>query len=196
MPVPPEAGTPQVEPTRSRTDRSTDDEDRGAPDGDSTALFGEAHVDLVSETLHRIVRDKLGADSAPRETEPAPVETPPTENAPLEWRHPPAGADDGGGAVTPAPSAEGGEPEPDLEAERDKWRERAIVWRERALAADVVAKELGAHLADVRENLADVRIAMRALTELTEQRPALGAPSVVPRTGWRAYVARLLDLDH
>lgn len=101
----------------------------------------------------------------------------------LVWRSAPAETGAGTNGV---------EAEPDVEAERDRWRERAIVWRERALAAEVVAKEMSAHLADVRENLEDVRVAMRALTE---QQAAIGARPTRPRTGWRAYVAQLLDLD-
>jgi hypothetical protein len=103
----------------------------------------------------------------------------------------PAGSPAVSESVDTPPDAPGAET-PDVEAERDKWRERAVVWRERALASELIAKELGAHLNDVKENLEDVRLAMR---ELVDQR-SLSAPRPAPYTGWRAYVARLLDLDH
>jgi hypothetical protein len=50
-----------------------------------------------------------------------------------------------------------------LEADRDLWRERAIVWRERAMGADVLVKTLNAHLSDLQINLEDLRSAMRML---------------------------------
>ncbi len=146
---------------------------------------GEPHLDLVSETLQRGEPDGSDTSSGPGgDTQ--------NDGAPLVWRSPSVKPHDNAGSVTPAPGPDGVESEPDVEAERDKWRERAILWRERALAAEVVAKELGEHLADVRENLEDVRAAMRALIE---QRSAIGARSATPRSGWREYVARLLDLD-
>src|SRR5947209_7435858 len=93
-------------------------------------------------------------------------------------------------ALDAAPDARDGE-ELDVEAERDKWRERAVIWRERALAAELIAKELGAHVNDLKDNLEDVRLAMR---ELSAQRQ-LPAARVGSYTGWRGYVARVLDLD-
>ena len=172
----PEAGGSKVEPPSSEPERSAYDAARGALGAALTTAVGEPEIDLVSETLER---DGPGGDAQER-------------HAPLVWRSPTDEPDDNAAAVTPAPSRDGLEPQPDLDAERDRWRERAIVWRERALAAEVVAKEMGAHLADVKENLEDVRVAMRALTE---QQAAISARPARPRTGWRAYVAHLLDLD-
>jgi hypothetical protein len=82
---------------------------------------------------------------------------------------------------------------PDVEAERDKWRERAVIWRERALAAELIAKQQGAHLNDVKENLEDIRLAMRGLVDQTAL-PVAPRPEL-PQTGWKAYVVRLLELD-
>ena len=76
----------------------------------------------------------------------------------------------------------------ELEAERDKWRERAIVWRERALAAELLAKELGAHLADVRANLEDLRAVVRAWA----QEPAM-SPAAPPTAWWRRSLIRLVE---
>jgi hypothetical protein len=168
----PEAGTPKVDPPRSGPDRAAEDAAHGEPDAEPTTALDEPHLDLVSETLQPDGLDESSTSA-------------------LVSSSPSAEPDDDTGSVIPAPGADGVAPEADVEAERDKWRERAILWRERALAAEVVAKELGTHLADMRENLEDVRDAMHALTE---QRPAIGAPSK-PRSGWRDYVARLLDLD-
>ncbi len=87
---------------------------------------------------------------------------------------------------------------PDVEAERDKWRERAVIWRERALAAELIAKQQGAHLNDVKENLEDIRLAMRGLVDQKfDQKAVPAAPHpALPQTGWKAYVVRLLDLEH
>jgi len=41
--------------------------------------------------------------------------------------------------------------------ESDHWRERAVLWRERALAAELVVKMLQRNLDDLRGNLADLR---------------------------------------
>jgi hypothetical protein len=50
-----------------------------------------------------------------------------------------------------------------LEADRDLWRERAVVWRERAMGADILVKALNAHMSDLQINLEDLRLAMRVL---------------------------------
>jgi hypothetical protein len=80
-----------------------------------------------------------------------------------------------------------------LETERDKWRERAVIWRERALAAELIAQQQGAHLDDVKENLEDIRLAMRGLVD---QKAVPAASRPLPQPAWKAYVVRLLDLDH
>lgn len=84
-------------------------------------------------------------------------------------------------------------PEPrvaELEAERDKWRERAVIWRERAMAADVVAKELRAHMADLQANLEDVRVVIRTLAE---QNTAAAPQTVSVEPAKRGLLARMLD---
>ena len=50
-----------------------------------------------------------------------------------------------------------------LEADRDLWRERAVVWRERAMGADMLVKALNEHMSDLQINLEDLRLAMRVL---------------------------------
>jgi hypothetical protein len=50
-----------------------------------------------------------------------------------------------------------------LEADRDLWRERAVVWRERAMGADTLVKALNNHMSDLQINLEDLRLAMRVL---------------------------------
>ena len=57
----------------------------------------------------------------------------------------------------------------------------------------MIAKQQGAHLNDVKENLEDIRLAMRGLSD---QKAVPAAPSpALPQTGWKAYVVRLLELD-
>ena len=70
-----------------------------------------------------------------------------------------------------------------LEADRDRWRERAIVWRERAMGADMLVNSLNDHMAALRVNLEDLRMAIRVMSSATpgsksasETRPAV-APS-------------------
>jgi hypothetical protein len=67
-----------------------------------------------------------------------------------------------------------------LEADRDLWRERAVVWRERAMGADMLVKTLNAHMSDLQINLEDLRLAMRVLgnegTDVREPRGQLPAP--------------------
>lgn len=50
-----------------------------------------------------------------------------------------------------------------VEADRDLWRERAVVWRERAMGADMLIKALNAHMSDLQISLEDLRFAMRVL---------------------------------
>jgi hypothetical protein len=44
-----------------------------------------------------------------------------------------------------------------VEADLDHWRERAVLWRERALAAELVSRMLQRNLDDLRANLDDLR---------------------------------------
>jgi hypothetical protein len=70
-----------------------------------------------------------------------------------------------------------------LEADRDMWRERAVVWRERAIGADMLVKALNEHMSDLQVNLDDLRVAMRALGQepLSDARPELPRQDL----GWR-----------
>ena len=69
-----------------------------------------------------------------------------------------------------------------LEADRDRWRERAIVWRERAMGADMLVNSLNDHMAALRVNLEDLRMAIRVMSSATpgsksasETRPAVAS---------------------
>jgi hypothetical protein len=67
-----------------------------------------------------------------------------------------------------------------LEADRDLWRERAVVWRERAMGADMLIKTLNGHMSDLKINLDDLRLAMRVRSregvDALEPRAELPAP--------------------
>jgi hypothetical protein len=67
-----------------------------------------------------------------------------------------------------------------LEADRDRWRERAVVWRERAMGADLLVKTLNAHMSDLQVNLEDLRAAMRMLgnaRNAPDDPPAITGPT-------------------
>ena len=49
-----------------------------------------------------------------------------------------------------------------MEADRDLWRERAVVWRA-AMGADMLVKTLNADMSDLQINLEDLRLAMRVM---------------------------------
>jgi hypothetical protein len=49
-----------------------------------------------------------------------------------------------------------------LESDRDSWQERAVIWRERALASLALARELQDHIDDLRANIDDLRLATQA----------------------------------
>jgi hypothetical protein len=79
-----------------------------------------------------------------------------------------------------------------LEADRDLWRERAVVWRERAMGADMLVKTLNAHMSDLQINLEDLRLAMRVMSANTPVPPEPRAelPAQTPR---RSGIDRLLE---
>jgi hypothetical protein len=79
-----------------------------------------------------------------------------------------------------------------LEADRDHWRERAVVWRERAMGADMLVKTLNAHMSDLRINLEDLRMAMRPTSANTPAapEPSGSLPAQTPR---RSRLDRLLE---
>ncbi len=51
-----------------------------------------------------------------------------------------------------------------LEDDRDRWRERAVVWRERAMGSDQMVKALNAHMSDLQLIVEDLRMVLRAKT--------------------------------
>jgi hypothetical protein len=79
-----------------------------------------------------------------------------------------------------------------LEADRDVWREQAIVWRERALGADMLVEAVNAHMSDLQIKLDDLRMAMRALNASTSlpPEPRAALPAQTPR---RSGPDRVLD---
>jgi hypothetical protein len=79
-----------------------------------------------------------------------------------------------------------------LEADRDLWRERAVVWRERAMGADMLVKTLNAHMSDLQINLEDLRLAMRVMSANTPVPPEPRAelPAQTPR---RSGIDRFLE---
>jgi hypothetical protein len=79
-----------------------------------------------------------------------------------------------------------------LETDRDLWRERAVVWRERAMGADMLVKTLNAHMSDLQINLEDLRLAMRVMSANTPVPPEPRAelPAQTPR---RSGIDRFLD---
>jgi hypothetical protein len=70
-----------------------------------------------------------------------------------------------------------------LQADRDLWRERAVVWRERAMGADMLVKTLNAHMSDLQVNLEDLRLAMRVLSKdaIAGSGPRAELPAPSPR---------------
>jgi hypothetical protein len=84
-----------------------------------------------------------------------------------------------------APSSDRG-----AELESEHWRERAIVWRERAMAAELVAKMLQRHLDDVRANLEDLRRKVDAAEVAEAERTAAIAAAETP---WRRFTRDMYD---
>jgi hypothetical protein len=73
--------------------------------------------------------------------------------------------------------------------ESEHWRERAIVWRERAMGAELVAKMLQRNLDDLRANLEDLRRKIDAAAADAERTAAI-ASSEPP---WRRFVRDVYD---
>ncbi len=74
----------------------------------------------------------------------------------------------------------------------DHWRERAVIWRERALAAELVAKMLQRNLDDLHATLEDLRREAKAVATAQELEAA------THRTGsatspWRRFVRDVYD---
>jgi hypothetical protein len=74
----------------------------------------------------------------------------------------------------------------------DHWRERAVIWRERAIAAELVAKMLQRNLDDLHATLEDLRREAKAVATAQELEAA------THRTGsamspWRRFVRDVYD---
>ena len=74
----------------------------------------------------------------------------------------------------------------------DHWRERAVVWRERALAAELVAKVLQRNLNDLHATLEDLRREARAMTAAQELAAATHRKASAT-SPWRRFVRDLYD---
>jgi hypothetical protein len=77
-----------------------------------------------------------------------------------------------------------------VELESEHWRERAIVWRERAMGAELVAKMLQRNLDDLRANLDDLRLKVEAAAAADAKRAAAIA---VAETPWRRFARDMYD---
>jgi hypothetical protein len=164
--------------------------------GDET---GDADLDRFFAALRQVVHD--ARERLPLESDrPAPPELIPDASEPQQADAPAAGAV--ASTVTMVPTR----PDPvttelapstseliaSLEADRDLWRERAVVWRERAMGADMLVKTLNAHMSDLQINLEDLRLAMRVMSANTPVPPEPRAelPAQAPR---RSGIDRFLE---
>jgi hypothetical protein len=68
--------------------------------------------------------------------------------------------------------------------ESEHWRERAIVWRERAMGAELVAKMVQRNLDDLRANLEDLRARLEVFAAAEAERQSAIASSESP---WRRF---------
>jgi hypothetical protein len=71
-----------------------------------------------------------------------------------------------------------------VELESEHWRERAIVWRERAMGAELVAKMVQRNLDDLRANLEDLRARLEVFAATEAERQSAIASSESP---WRRF---------
>jgi hypothetical protein len=82
------------------------------------------------------------------------------------------------------------------ELESEHWRERAVVWRERALAAELVSRMLQRNLDDLRASLEDLRREAQAVAaatgaiEYTPPSPPAISPAEQP---FRRFMRDLYD---
>ncbi len=154
------------------------DEESPAPDEES----GDTDLDRFFAALRQVVhdaREALPVEAQPdTETEVMPASTGPaaqeTSGDPSgslmpTRRDPVAGGAPASMTTELAPST--AELVSSLEADRDLWRERAVVWRERAMGADMLVKALNEHMSDLQVNLEDLRMAMRFLSNETSDAP-------------------------
>ena len=77
-----------------------------------------------------------------------------------------------------------------VELESEHWRERAIVWRERAMGAELVAKMLQRNLDDLRANLDDLRLKVEAAAAADAKRAAAITAAETP---WRRFARDMYD---
>jgi hypothetical protein len=92
-----------------------------------------------------------------------------------------------------AEAAENGRSERAAELSNDHWRERAIVWRERALAAELVSRMLQRNLDDLRANLDDLRREAEAVRDAQQHSLGRGTASPTTLSPWRQYLRDLYD---
>ena len=71
--------------------------------------------------------------------------------------------------------------------ESDHWRERAVIWRERAQAAELVAKMLQRNLDDLHATLEDLRREAKAVATAQELEAATHRTGSA-MTPWRRFV--------
>jgi hypothetical protein len=206
MPIAGAAGAPTVPVAAPRASAPAPDANAGgsgpAPDEES----GDTDLDRFFAALRQVVHDARERVVLDRDGEPAngaaatedPRRTPAPEPAPATAPAA-AGATRSAGAVVPtqAHPVNGTEsaPSPELapttseliaslEADRDLWRERAVVWRERAMGADMLVKTLNAHMSDLKINLEDLRLAMRVLDREAVDAPEPRAELPAPGSRW------------
>jgi hypothetical protein len=108
-------------------------------------------------------------------------------NLDLTGHHP-----DPNGVPTPEPPEPAATSDRGTQLESDHWRERAVLWRERALAAELVVKMLQRNLDDLRANVEDLRVEQRELAKRQELESAShrAASEMSP---WRRFVNDMSD---
>ena len=74
----------------------------------------------------------------------------------------------------------------------DHWRERAVIWRERALAAELVAKVLQRNLNDLHATLEDLRREAKAVATAQELEAATHRAGS-GTSPWRRFVRDMYD---
>ena len=104
-----------------------------------------------------------------------------TGNRPAESNGATAGESNAG------PSSERGS-----ELASDHWRERAVLWRERAIAAELVAKMLQRNLDDLHASLEDLRREAKAVATAKQLDAATNRTDTV-MPPWRRFVRDLTD---
>ena len=78
------------------------------------------------------------------------------------------------------------------ELANDHWRERAVIWRERAIAAELVAKLLQRSVDDLRANLEDLRREAKAVAA-AQQLEDVSHGTGLELSPWRRFVRDMYD---